>query len=194
MQDNVNKHTWYTVYTCWTLICLMLVYAVYVCVQYMYVHTHACILQWHEHLMELRLAGPQLCENLIAFISQPAQLSPCLTLDMHYTWSLTWPDTSASPLWYIPSTLPWALQLSHTEIWLVWTTRDQAWIIFFPSALKIPQYCVFHSDLWHCGIYVCCHDIMLHWMLNFIIHILRFTYFCYSIFPFVHCVPAQFKT
>lgn len=57
--------------------------------------TYVCVPSWHEHLIELRMAGPQLCEILISLISQPVWALPFLTSDKHYTWSLTFPDTSA---------------------------------------------------------------------------------------------------
>ena len=98
------------------------------------------LVQWHKHGIELQMPGPGLCENLIAFISQPAWPSPCLTLDMHYTWSLTRPDTPAPSLQYILSVLPWAaatcapLILHHSQ-----ARGIKSEIIFGSRPLKIPK-------------------------------------------------------
>lgn len=125
---------------------------VYVCVcLYVRVCPCVCFLQWHEHLIELRMARPQLCENLIAFISQTAWPSQCLTLDMHYTWSLTWPDPSAPSLWYILSLRsPEPCNLRPADTRLVSATGDQGWnYTLSPCLQNTKEYSKAHTDYGH---------------------------------------------
>ncbi len=155
--------------TFWPLLCLMLVRTLCVGVHACPVCPCVCFLRCQEHVTELRMAGPQLCENLIAFISQTAWPSQCLTLDMHYTWSLTWPDPSAPSLWYILSLRsPEPCNLRPTDTRLASAAGDQGWnYTLSPCLQNTKECCIFDTDCGH-FVFIFCYDIVLHWTVDFI--------------------------